>query len=166
MIWPCRVWKPTNKDNLSNILMYHIMPKNNLDNANVFVFREKLCECWNQHFVLRLFYAFFCFCSFLFVLLCYLSCAWSWEWSRALSFGRHLCAVDHDSVRVLLCASLQYKLYLFPLPVSRLLEGAPNPPPKALQEGRSGCWGGGQLCGGKRHNFRGRTVQTQPWLLF
>ena len=88
------------------------------------------------------------------VLLCYLSCAWSWEWHRALSLGRHLCAVDHDSVRVWLCTSLQNKLYLFPPPVSRLLEGEKNPPTKALQEGCSGCGSGRQLSDRKRHKRR------------
>lgn len=96
------------------------------------------------------------------LLLCYLSCAWSWEWHRAGSFGRRFCAVDHDSVRVWLCTSLQNKLYLFPLPVSQILEGAPNPPTKALQESRSGCGGGRQLWDGKRHKKRGRS----RWLFF
>lgn len=41
VIWPHSgtVWGPTNKDNLSNILVRHIMP-NNLDNVEVFVLRE------------------------------------------------------------------------------------------------------------------------------
>lgn len=95
----------------------------------------------------------------------YLSCAWSWTWCRIRSFGRYLCAVDHDSVRVWLCTSLQNKLYLFPFPVSRLLEGAPNPPTKALQEGSSGCGGGRQLCDGKRHNNRGHSY-TDKTIIF
>lgn len=79
------------------------------------------------------------------VLSCYLSWAWSWGRRWALSVGRRLCAVDHDSMRVWLCTSLQNKLYLFPPPVSRLLEWAPNSPAEALQEGCPGRGGDRQL---------------------
>ncbi len=96
-------------------------------------------------------------------LLCYLSGAWSWERRGTLTLGRHLCAVDHDSMRVWFCTSLQNKLYLLSLPVSWLLEGAPNPPPKALQEGCSGCAGGRQLCDGERQTLK--DVHTLTWLI-
>lgn len=119
------------------------------------------CQCWkvlksapcpntSQHIL----YISFLRQRWFSVLLCYLSCAWGWERHRALTLGRHLCAVDHDSVRVWLCASLQSKPYLSPLPVSRLLEGAPDPPTKALQEGCSGCGDSRQLCDGRRHHKR------------
>ena len=138
------------------------MSEKNLDHVKGLSSNKHQRQCWKvlksapcpdtpQHILYISFLRQRRFC----VLLCYLSCAWGWEWRRALTLGRHLCAVDHDSVRVWLRASLQSKPYLSPLPVSRLLEGAPDPPTKALQEGCSGCGGGRQLCDGKRHNIRG-----------
>ncbi len=121
-------------------------------------------RCWDPDLVLTPFKAFFRFSFFdKDIRLCYLSWACSWGRRRALSFGRNLCAVDHDSVRVWLCTSLQNKLYLLPLPIRRLLEGGPNSPPKALQEGRSGCRGGRQLCDGEGPTLE--DIQTLTWLM-
>lgn len=118
---------------------------------------KPLCRCWKVLKEAPCLNTFQCILSLLAqltkmssVLLCYLSCVCSGDWRGDLSFGIHLCAVDHDSVRVWLCTSLQNKLYVFPLPLSWVLEGEANPPTKTLQEGRSGCGGGRQLCGGKR----------------
>lgn len=159
VFWPCTgtACGLCNKDNFSILNAPNNPQKTILTLWKFLPLGKHLCKCWkvlkkapclNTFQCIPLHFAPSTMTSS--VLLCYLSCAWRWEWRRALSFGRRLCAVDHESIRVWLCTSLQNKLYLFPLPVSWLLEGAPNSPTKTLQEGCSGCGSGRQLCGGKK----------------